>query len=117
KASEATQSGPLACAFNATYEMTNLGGVATAAPFTNRLRVDGATVVATSAALSLLAHQTKSVTTAPYLPLGKHTIELSLDDENAVPESNEANNRVRVAYELKGPCGAAAPPAPSPARR
>jgi hypothetical protein len=116
KGADATQPGEKACAFNATYEMTNLGGAATKAPFANRLRVDGATVVATSTGLSLAAHETKSLTTSPYLPIGQHTLELSLDDENSVAESNENNNRFRVLYELKAPCGAAAP-APSPGRR
>lgn len=106
RGAEAVQAGEGACAFNATYEMTNLGGVPTAAPFTNRLRVDGAAVVATNSSLSLSARETKSVATAPYLPVGRHAIELSLDDDGAVSESNEGNNRVRVLYELKAPCGA-----------
>ncbi len=112
KGAEAIQAGAQACAFNATYEMTNLGGVATAPPFTNRLRVDGTTIVATNSGLSLLARETKSVTTAPYLPVGTHTIELSLDDENVVAESNEAHHHVKVQYDLKAPCGAPPPPAP-----
>lgn len=112
KGADSVQAGAQACAFNATYEMTNLGGTATPAPFTNRLRVDGATVVATNSGLRLSARETKSVTAAPYLPVGKHVIELSLDDENSVAESNETNNRVRVLYDLKAPCGV-----PVPARR
>ncbi len=113
KGADATLSGPQACAFHATYEMTNLGNVATAPPFTSRLRVDGATVVATNSGLSLAAHETKSITTSPYLPLGSHSIELSLDDESAVPESRKDNNRVKVLYVLKAPCGAA----PAPGRK
>jgi len=92
--------------FNATYEMTNLGGAATGAPFTNRLRVDGA-VVATSSGLALNARETKSVTTSPSLPAGTHSIELSLDDDSSVAESREDNNRFKVLYVLKAPCGAA----------
>ena len=90
--------------------MTNLGGVPTATPFTNRLRVDGASVAATSSGLSLNARETKSVTTSPSLPAGSHTVELSLDDESNVAESREDNNRFRILYVLKGPCGAAAAP-------
>jgi len=113
KGADAVQPGAQACAFNATYEMTNLGGAATPVPFTNRLRVDGATVVATNSGLTLAARETKSITTSPYLPVGKHAIELSLDDENAVAESNETNNRVRILYDLKAPCGPQPPPGPA----
>jgi subtilase family serine protease len=87
--------------------MTNLGGGPTGAPFTNRLRVDGAAVAATSAGLSLNARETKSVTTSPALPAGTHTIELSLDDDGNVAESRENNNRFKVVYALKAPCGPA----------
>ncbi|MEO8053968.1 MAG: CARDB domain-containing protein [Acidobacteriota bacterium] len=97
--------GPRACVFNATYEMSNLGGGATGAPFTNRLRVDGAVVAATTG-LALNARETKSVTTSPSLPAGAHSIELSLDDESSVSESREDNNRFKVQYVLKATCGA-----------
>jgi hypothetical protein len=113
RSADAVQSGPQACAFNATYEMTNLGNVATSPAFANRLRVDGATVAATNSGLALNAHETKSITTSPYLPVGSHSIELSLDDETAVAESRKDNNRVKVQYVLKAPCGAA----PAPARK
>ena len=111
KASDASPSGAQACAVNATYEMTNLGGAPTGAPFTNRLRVDASAVAATSSGLSLNARETKSVTTSPSLPAGSHTLELSLDDDGTVAESREDNNRFRVTYVLKPPCG---PPAAGP---
>jgi hypothetical protein len=106
KGPDGAPGGPQACVFNATYEMTNLGGASTGAPFTNRLRVDGA-VVATSSGLALNARETKSVTTSPSLPAGTHSIELSLDDDSSVAESREDNNRFRVLYVIKAPCGAA----------
>lgn len=108
--SESIQPGAAACAFNTTYDMTNLGGADTAPPFTSRLRVDGTAVVATSSGLALAARETKSVATSPSLPVGTHAIELSLDDESQVAESREDNNRFRVLYSLTAPCGAA--PAP-----
>lgn len=108
KVPDGTPAGPRACVFNATYEMTNLGGSATGTPFTNRLRVDGA-VVATSSGLALNARETKSVATSPSLPAGAHTIELSLDDDSSVAESRKDNNRFKVLYALKAPCGAAGP--------
>lgn len=106
---EAIQPGPQACAFNASYEMTNLGNIATSPVFVNRLRIDGATVAATNSGLVLAAHETKSISAAPSLPVGEHTIELSLDDDASVAESRKDNNRFRVLYSLKAPCGAAAP--------
>jgi hypothetical protein len=108
KAADASPSGAQACAVNATYEMTNLGGAPTGVPFTNRLRVDGSAVAATSSGLSLNARETKSITTSPSLPAGGHTLELSLDDDGSVAESREDNNRFRVLYVLKPPCGPAA---------
>lgn len=110
KGTDAAPGGGQACVFNATYEMSNLGGVPTTVAFTNRLRVDGAAVVATSAGLTLNARETKSLTTSPSLPVGRHSIDLSLDDESNVAESREDNNRFRVLYVLKAPCGAV--PAP-----
>jgi hypothetical protein len=117
KPAEAIQPGAQACAFNATYEMTNLGNVAAAPPFVNRLRIDGATVAATNSGLTLGAHETKSITTAPYLPLGEHTIELSLDDDAGVAESRKDNNRFKVRYALKAPCGAPPPAPPAAGKR
>lgn len=111
KASDGAPAGPSACVFHASYEMTNLGGVATGAPFTNRLRVDGGTIVATSSGLALSARETKSLTTSPSLPAGTHSVELSLDDDSNVAESREDNNRFKIVYVLKPPCGA---PAPAP---
>lgn len=108
KGSDGTPAGSQACVFNATYEMTNLGGAPTGVLFTNRLRVDGAAVAATSSGLTLNARETKSVTTSPSLPAGSHALELSLDDDSKVAESREDNNRFRILYVLKAPCGAAA---------
>ncbi len=105
KGSDAAPGGAQSCAFNATYEMTNLGGAPTGPAFTNRLRIDGGTVAATSSGLTLNARETKSITTSPSLPAGSHSIDLSLDDESTVAESREDNNRFRVLYVLKTPCG------------
>jgi hypothetical protein len=118
KAADSIQAGPQACAFNATYDMSNLGGVATSPAFTNRLRVDGTTVLAVNSGLTLGPYEVHSITTAPYLPVGEHTIELSLDDDNTVAESNENNNRFKATYRLKAPCGTApTPPAAGTGRR
>jgi hypothetical protein len=110
---DAIASGAGACSFNVSYDMTNAGSAAagsTARPFLNRLRLmDTATVAATSTGLVLEPNQTKSILAQPTLPAGEHRLELSLDDEDAVAESDETNNRTSVSYSLRGACG---PPAP-----
>ncbi len=114
KAAEAIQSSPNnACAFNATYDMVNLGSVATSPAFLNRLKVDATSVVAINSALSLNANETKNITTQPYLPFGTHRLTLALDDDHNVAESDEtpASNVKTVTYILQGPCGAPANPA------
>ncbi len=106
---EAIASGAGACSFNASYDMTNAGPAAAgspAKPFLNRLRLmDTAIVAATSTGLALDPNETKSLTAQPRLQAGEHRLELSLDDENAVDESDETNNRVSVSYSLRGTCG------------
>jgi hypothetical protein len=114
KGAEAIQSSPNnACAFNATYDMVNLGPVATSPAFLNRLKVDATSVVAINSALSLNANETKNITTQPYLPIGTHRLTLALDDDHNVAESDEtpASNVKTVSYTLQGPCGA--PPNPA----
>jgi CARDB len=110
---DAIASGAGACSFNVSYDMTNAGPAAAgspAKPFLNRLRLlDTAAVAATSTGLALDPNQTKSLSAQPKLPVGEHRLELSLDDENAVDESNETNNRTSVSYSLRGTCG---PPKP-----
>jgi hypothetical protein len=108
KPAEAIQSSANnACAFNATYDMVNVGSVATSPAFLNRLKVDATSVVAISSGLSLNAGETKNITTQPYLPFGTHRLTLALDDDNNVAESDEspASNIRTVTYTLKGPCG------------
>lgn len=106
---DAIASGAGACSFNVNYDMTNAGSGAAgspARPFLNRLRLmDMATVAATSTGLALDPNQTKSLSAQPKLPEGEHRLELSLDDENAVAEPDETNNRVSVSYSLRGACG------------
>ncbi len=101
------------CAFNVTYAMSNLGPVATAPAFVNRLRSDG-NVVAVNSALSLGAgEKNHKITTQPYLDPGPHTLQLSLDDApGVVAESDEANNMFSVRYVLSGKCAGPQPGQP-----
>ncbi len=114
KAAEAIQSSANnACAFNAIYDMVNVGSVTTSPAFLNRLNVDTTSVVAISSGLSLTAGETKNITTLPYLPFGTHRLTLAFDDDKNVAESDEspASNVKTVSYTLQGPCGA--PPNPA----
>ncbi len=112
KAADALQPGETACAFTTSYEMSNKGGAPASPAFTNRLRVDGANVVAVNAGLTIGPFATTSLSASPYLPVGEHTVQLSIDDDGVVAESDETNNRLVVKYRLSGPCRKpGAPPA------
>src|SRR5215471_8411692 len=89
------------CAYNATYVETNIGSADTAPLYTNKLKLDGATDVAINSARHLNAGESKSVTTQPYLTLGGHGLELSLDDLHQVAEGNEGNNVFSIRYTLQ----------------
>jgi tetrahydromethanopterin S-methyltransferase subunit D len=89
------------CAFNATYVETNIGTGDTAPLYTNKLKLDGATDVAINSARHLNAGETKTVTTQPYLTVGGHGLELSLDDLHQVAEGNEGNNVFSIRYRLQ----------------
>ncbi len=87
------------CAFNVTYFETNAGTADTSPLYMNKLKLDGADA-AINTNRKLVASETKSVTTQPYLNLGGHGLELSLDAGGAVAESNEGNNVFTIRYTL-----------------
>lgn len=104
------------CAFNVAYDMANVGGAATAAPFKNWLVAKG-TTVAINSNLALNAGAAKQIFTQPYLPQGTYELQLKLDAENSIAESDETNNVVAVKINFEGLCGAPAPvpkPVPKP---
>jgi len=99
------------CAFNISYVMVNLTATATGAAFLNRIKVDAHTptekVVSIQTAQSLLANETKQINTQAYLPVGKHTLSLWLDDDHNVaerPPNGESNNLFKISYDLQGKC-------------
>lgn len=91
------------CAFNVSYDEVNIGPVATAPAFANRLR-SGATLVSQQTGQHLNAGESKTINTQAYLAPGDQVVSLMLDDGNAVAESNEGNNLFRVKVSLKGRC-------------
>ena len=98
------------CAFNASYDMENIGTAATSPDFLNHLKED-ANVVAINSVLHLNAGEPKQVNTQVYLTPGTHVLSLWLDDGGAAPnhvvhESNESNNVFRVKVTLDAKCGA-----------
>lgn len=99
------------CAFNVSYDIANSGTAATPNPFKNWLLAKGATV-AINSALSLNAGETKQINTQPYLPQGTYELQLKMDAEGSVAESNETNNLMAVKINFDGKCGAKTPPPP-----
>ncbi len=101
------------CAFNVSYDMTNVGTAATSPAFRNHLLED-AVVVSEMSGLSLNAGETKQVNTQAYLTPGAHVLTLRLDDGGAalaheVLESNERNNVFSVKFTLDATCKPKAP--------
>ena len=101
------------CAFNIHYDMANVGASPTAlypppAPgprFTNVLYVD-TTPASKQTDLYLAVGAVEGIDTQAYLAPGTHSLKLSLDDGNAIPEANESNNTFTLMYVLNGTCGA-----------
>ncbi len=91
------------CVFDVYYDMTNQGKAATRPAFVNRLREDR-TLAAINSNLNLKAGETRTIRTEPTLLSGAHTFSLSLDDGNAVRESNESNNVFRVRVDVDNSC-------------
>ncbi len=95
------------CAFNLSYDMENLQPAATGpTTFLNRIKAD-AKVVSIQSMLSMTGNEARAVNTQAYLPIGKHTLSLWIDNDNNVaemPPAGESNNVFRIVYELQGKC-------------
>jgi hypothetical protein len=91
------------CAFNVSYDMVNLGPVATSPAFANYLRTN-VEVVSQQTGLSLNAGETKQVNTQAYLAPGTPFLALVLDKDHVVAESSEANNAFQVKIVLQAKC-------------
>jgi len=91
------------CAFNISYDMVNLGPVATSPAFANYLRTN-VEVVSQQTGLSLNAGETKQVNTQAYLAPGTPFLALVLDKDTVVAESNEGNNALQVKIVLQDKC-------------
>jgi subtilase family serine protease len=92
------------CAFNISYTMENTGTAAASPSFVNRIS-NGPNVISQQSGLSLEAGKTKTVNTQAYLSPGASTLRLALDADNAVAESNEANNITEYKVQLDSTCG------------
>ncbi len=102
------------CAFNVSYDMENTGGTAAAKPFKNRLLAGGA-VVSEQSMLTMQPGEMKQVSTQMYLSPGSYALQLSLDADNNVIESNKSNNLVAIKVTLDASCAAEKPkPTPQP---
>lgn len=96
-------SGSNVCVFDFYYPMVNEGKAATSPAFVNRLREDR-TLVAVNPNLHLKVGETQTIRTEPSLLLGEHVLSVSLDDHNAVSESNERNNMFRLKVRVDNSC-------------
>lgn len=94
------------CAVNLSYDLANHTPVPTDRPFVDRIKVD-TRVVSIQSALSLQANETKQINTQAYLPPGRHTLSLWLDDDKNIaerPPNGESNNVLRITYSLRAKC-------------
>lgn len=91
------------CAFRVSYDMVNGGSLATSPPFWNRTRASGK-VVTQQSNLELAAGEERNILTDAYIDAGSHTVELSLDDDSQVPESDEGNNKFSLTVTVGGVC-------------
>ncbi len=100
------------CAFNVSYDMENTGGTAAAKPFKNRLLAAGA-VVSEQSMLTMQPGEMKQISTQMYLPPGSYALQLSLDADNNVIESNKSNNNVAIKLTLDSNCSGEKPKPPA----
>ncbi len=91
------------CAYRVSYGLVNQGPVATSPPFWNRTRA-GTKVVTQQSNLQLAAGEERDILTDAYIDAGTHTVELSLDDDDQVAESDETNNRFSLTVTVGGSC-------------
>lgn len=91
------------CFYEVAYGVTNAGGAPTPQPFTVRLRADGS-AVGSHEGLSLRSREARTLRSVVGLSPGQHVLELALDDDGRVPESNERNNQVRALLTVVGSC-------------
>lgn len=93
------------CAVNVSYDVANNGNANTAATFIDRI-YDNGTLISQQSGLSVDAGKSKTIYTQAYLVPGVNQLRFVLDAENAVAESNEANNVAEVKVTLDSSCGA-----------
>jgi hypothetical protein len=93
------------CAVNISYEMANVGNAGAGPAFTNRIS-SGTTLVSQQSGLSVDAGKAKMVNTQGYIVPGLNRLRIVLDADNAIAESNEANNVAEVSVLLDSKCGA-----------
>lgn len=90
------------CAFNISYVLANIGPANAGPPatFKDIIRA-GAGTVSIQSALTQAALTHRSINTQAYLPApGPYVLSLTIDDGNAIAESNELNNYFTIKYTL-----------------
>jgi hypothetical protein len=93
------------CAVNIFYDVANTGNANASTAFVNRL-YSGNTLISQQSGLSVDAGKTKTINTQAYIVPGMNQLRLVIDADNAIAESNEANNVAEVKVALDSSCGA-----------
>jgi len=82
--------------YTLTYDLIDKGNVPVPTAFVNRLRNDSGVVLSEQTGLTLKAFESRQLTALARLSAGTHVYTLSIDDDNAVAESDEVNNKLSV---------------------
>lgn len=105
------------CAFNVSYDIVNLAPNGSDTTFLNRIYADGQ-LIGQQTNLKLGAGEKRNILTQFYLPPGAHTVQLAVDADNSVAETDEANNKRSLFVVVDSRCGTetttSKPPVPAP---
>lgn len=93
------------CKFRMSYDIKNIGNASSKQVFTNQVK-NNTTSLLISPAAQLASNKTKSINGIITLKPGKHIFSIKTDHAYKIKESDENNNLMRLAVELKGSCGA-----------
>lgn len=92
------------CAVNISYDIANVGNAGTGTAFVDRI-FDNGTLITQQGGLGVDAGKTKTINTQAYLTPGLNVLHLVIDADNAIAESNEANNTADVRVVVSSSCG------------
>ncbi len=92
------------CAFRINYDLVNAGSAPVTRDFMVRIRRGATLANWHTLPPPFAAGETRNPSTALVLPAGTHKLNLSLDDDRVISESNEGNNSFTVFVTVGGTC-------------